>query len=303
VISLIFLILYLFFLTFLIFYGRIKKKKLREGKEMIFKKSENGIFFRFEDATDGPTIYRSQHYHNVFEIYFLERGSCRYFVNDKSYEAVAGDVILIPEGTIHKTIYDDGEPHSRRLIYCSSHYIPTAVVEQLPSMLYLYRNPSVTKQITEIFDLIQREFTNPDDFSEDMILRYTQLLFYHLARNSNSRLEAKSGNIYALQAIGYIKENYSSEITLTALAKMNSMSPEHFSRIFKRETGFGFSEYLTMVRMQKAEQMLKSSERFPVSKIAYDCGFNDSNYFSEKFKQVYGMPPMKYRGQHMKKGK
>ena len=54
---------------------------------------------------------------------------------------------------------------------------------------------------------------------------------------------------------------------------------------------------------QEAEQMLKSSERFPVSKIAYDCGLNDSNYFSEKFKQVYGMPPMKYRGQHMKNGK
>ncbi|MBQ9805956.1 MAG: helix-turn-helix transcriptional regulator [Clostridia bacterium] len=262
---------------------------------MIFKKSENGIFFRFEDATDGPTIYRNQHYHNVFEIYFLERGSCRYFVNDKSYEATAGDVILIPEGTIHKTIYEEGVPHSRRLIYCSTHYIPTTVVEDLPSMLYLYRNPNVTKQITEIFDKIQTEYTAPDEFSEDVILSYTHLLFYYLARNINSKVETKSRNMYALQAIAYIKEHFSSEITLTSLAKMNSMSPEHFSRVFKRETGFGFSEYLTMVRLQKAEQMLKSSERFPISQIAYDCGFNDSNYFSEKFKQVYGMPPMKYR--------
>ena len=270
---------------------------------MLFKKSEHGSFFRFEDVTDGPTIYKSRHYHNVFEIYFLERGSCRYFINDKSYEAVAGDIILIPEGTIHKTIYEEGVPHSRRLIYCSTHYIPTAVVKELPSMLYLYRNPSVTKEIAELFDKIQAEYERSDDFTDDVVLNYTHLLFYLLARNVNAKIETKSKNMYALQAINFIKENFASNITLSELAKMNSMSPEHFSRVFKRETGFGFSEYLTMVRLQKAEQMLKSSEHFPISRIAYDCGFNDSNYFSEKFKQVYGMPPMKYRGQNLKSGK
>ena len=269
---------------------------------MLFKKNENGIFFRYEDASEGPTIYKNQHYHNVFEIYYLERGACRYFINDMSYEVTEGDVILIPEGTIHKTIYDD-IPHHRRLIYCSSHYIPTAVIEEMPSMLYLYRNPGVTKQISEIFDKIEREYSAPDHFSEDVILNHTHLLFYLLARNKNSKIETKSSNIYAQQATAYIKENFASEITLTALAKMYSMSPEHFSRLFKRETGFGFSEYLTMIRLQKAEQMLKSSEHFPISQIAYDCGFNDSNYFSEKFKQVYGMPPVKYRGQFLKKRK
>lgn len=263
---------------------------------MIFKKSEIGSFFRMERTTEGPTIYKNQHYHNVFEIYFLERGNCRYFINNQSYEATAGDVILIPEGTIHKTVYDD-QPHSRRLIYCSSHYIPTAVVAQLPSMLYLYRNPSVTTQIQHYFDKIEHEYNSPDSFSDDVILNHTHLLFYLLARNRNSVVETKSRNRYTAQSIAYIKENYASEITLTMLAKMNSMSPEHFSRLFKRETGFGFSEYLTMTRLQKAEQMLKSTEHFPISRIAYDCGFNDSNYFSEKFKQLYGMSPVKYRAQ------
>jgi len=264
---------------------------------MQLQKFESGVFFRFEDATEGPTIYKNTHYHNVFEIYFLESGKCRYFINDKSYEATEGDVILIPEGTIHKTIYDDATPHRRRLIYCSPHYIPTAVIEQLPMMIYVYRNPTVTKQIAAIFDQIQEEYTHPDAFSSDVILKHTHLLFYLLARNKNAKIELKYSNIYILQSIAYIKEHFSSEIKLTDLAKMNSMSAEHFSRTFKRETGFGFSEYLTMIRLQNAEQMLKNAEHFPISKIAYDCGFNDSNYFSEKFKQVYGLSPMKYRGQ------
>lgn len=267
---------------------------------MLFKKSENGSFFRYEDASEGPTIYKSQHYHNVFEIYFLERGNCRYFVNDKSYEVTEGDVILIPEGTIHKTIYDD-HPHHRRLIYCSAHYIPTAVIEDLPSMLYLYRNPAVTRELSEIFDRIAREYNSPDSYSDDVIQNYTHLLFYLLARNKNSKIETKSLNMYALQAVAYINEHYASDIRLSTMAKMCSMSMEHFSRTFKREIGFGFSEYLTMIRLQKAEQMLKSSEHRPIAQIAYDCGFNDSNYFSEKFKQIYGMPPVKYRGMYTQK--
>lgn len=261
---------------------------------MIFKKSEIGNYFRYEASDAGSTIYKSQHYHNVFEIYFLETGSCRYFINDKLYDVTEGDVILIPQGAIHKTFYDD-QPHSRRLIYCSSHYIPTAVVKELPSMLYVYRNNTVTTQILEIFDKIQEESKNPDGFSDAVIMNYTHLLFYLLARNQNHRLQITSQNRYVTQAVSYIKEHFATDITLGELAKMNSMSSEHFSRIFKRETGFGFSEYLSMIRLQKAEQMLKSSERFPISKIAYDCGFNDSNYFSEKFKKVYGVSPVKYR--------
>ena len=94
--------------------------------------------------------------------------------------------------------------------------------------------------------------------------------------------------------VGYIKENFSSEVTLLEVAKKYFVSAEHLSRTFRRQTGFGFNEFLTLVRLQHAEYMLKNRDGRSISEIAYSCGFNDSNYFSDKFKRSYGKSPLQY---------
>ena len=63
------------------------------------------------------------------------------------------------------------------------------------------------------------------------------------------------------------------------------------SPLFKRVTGFGFCEYLTLLRLRRAEFMLKNEPGLSISSVAYACGFNDSNYFSHKFKLAYGKSP------------
>ena len=67
----------------------------------------------------------------------------------------------------------------------------------------------------------------------------------------------------------------------------------NFSRLFKKETGLGFSKYLNSLRLQYAEQLLKSAEGKNITRVAESCGFDDSNYFSKKFKEVYGISPKK----------
>jgi len=84
-------------------------------------------------------------------------------------------------------------------------------------------------------------------------------------------------------------------MTLTDMAKYLSVSPEHLSRTFKKETGFGFNEYVNLVRLQKAYVMLKHENGKSVSEVAYSCGFNDSNYFSVIFKKMYGEKPSDVR--------
>ena len=84
-------------------------------------------------------------------------------------------------------------------------------------------------------------------------------------------------------------------ISLSEMAESFSVSAEHLSRMFKKETGFGFNEYVTLVRLQRAESMLKNENGKSISEIAYACGFNDSNYFSDKFKKAYGVVPSEIR--------
>lgn len=248
--------------------------------------------FRMNVTTNVGDVMHSHHYHNFYEIYYMVSGSCNYFIDDKTYEVSAGDIVLIPSGVIHRTNYSSGE-HTRLLIECSDNMVPSAVRDSLSSMLYLYRNTSVTKELYAIFKKMEKELNAPDQYSYELLLNMVNVVFYTLARTKSVIKDNKRNNMVE-DVVAYLKENFNQQINLTQVARDHFISQEHLSRTFKKHTGFGFNEYLTLVRLQHAEQLLKSEEKMSISEVAYTCGFNDSNYFSDKFKRAYGVSPLKY---------
>ena len=95
------------------------------------------------------------------------------------------------------------------------------------------------------------------------------------------------------KAVEYINSNFSSNITLFELSQKFSLSQSFFSRKFKEVTGFGLSEYITLVRIKNAEKML-CENKMSVTDIAFACGFNDSSYFASAFRKLIGITPLKY---------
>lgn len=250
--------------------------------------------FYFDKVVWHQSSFCTRHYHNSFEIYYLKEGYCNYFIDNRSYDLEPGDLVLIPEGVIHKTMYKK-EKHTRLLINCTSYYVPTSMRSIIPSMLYLYRNPSLSKQIEELMEKIAVEYETNDIYRTEALKCLTHELFFLLARNAGNRARVETGNIFVEETVNYIQQNYMNDISLSEMARMRAVSPEHLSRTFKKETGFGFSEYLTLVRLQKAEYMLRNEPGKSISEVAYATGFNDSNYFSDKFKRTYGITPSKMK--------
>ena len=232
------------------------------------------------------------HYHSLYEIYFLEEGNCTYVIDNKLYNVQSGDIIIIPDGIIHHTKYDNIK-HSRILINCAHEYIPDSLQSIISSGNYFYRNPFIVDEIRKTLEKIENEYNLKDTFSDEIISCCTHSLFYLLLRNTESCVDIDDGNKIIEQAVAYIRENFSSDISLSSIAKRFSVSPEHFSRLFKKETGLGFSKYLNSLRLRYAEQLLKSSEGQSITQVAGICGFEDSNYFSKKFKEAYGNSPKK----------
>lgn len=252
--------------------------------------------YYYHKAKDKTRSQCTRHYHNSFEIYYLKAGKCNYFIDNRSYDMQVGDIVLIPEGVIHKTNYSRNEPHTRYLINCSSAYVPRSVLSKIPSMTYLYRNSEITGDVESLIIKIGEEFERSDEFRDEALRCLTYELFFLLARNINECSEVSSGSLFIEETVKYIQKNYMmTDITLSMMAKLHSVSSEHLSRTFKKETGFGFSEYLTLVRLQKAEYMLRNEPGRSVCEIAYACGFNDSNYFSDKFRRSYGVAPSKIK--------
>ena len=252
---------------------------------------ENDFYFSFDDQSvqKGAPL----HYHNLYEIYYLTKGNCQYFIDNRSYQMQAGDILLIPQEAIHKVVYD-GKPHSRLLINFDRSYVLESLLPMLPSLVYVARVPRIQKVLENLFQKIRGEYEHPDDFSKEYIKCYVSELVLLLARAQKSRIkEPSDGNNFVEQAISYVQQNYMNKITLVEVAKYCAVSAEHLSRSFKKKTGAGFSEYLTLYRLKCAQEMLFYYPDLSISEIAYKCGFNDGNYFSVVYKRWCGVSPSK----------
>lgn len=92
----------------------------------------------------------------------------------------------------------------------------------------------------------------------------------------------------------YIQRHYSIDLTEDMICKKFLCSKSYFSHSFKSYTSKSFREYLTDIRLNYAKQLLKYSN-LNVTQISFSVGFNDSNYFSNVFKQKIGVSPLFYR--------
>jgi two-component system, response regulator YesN len=97
------------------------------------------------------------------------------------------------------------------------------------------------------------------------------------------------------QAKKYIAVHFSDpNLSLNEVASQVNFSPNHFSAVFSAETRENFRDYLTRTRLEHAKKLLRTT-RLKCSEVGFQCGYNDSHYFSLIFRKAFGMPPLQYR--------
>ncbi len=94
-------------------------------------------------------------------------------------------------------------------------------------------------------------------------------------------------------ALRYFENNYMNEIYVSDVAKSLGIESSYFSRLFKYKIGESPIEYLTKIRIEKAQQLLKFPP-YSVKDVAAAVGFSDPLYFSKAFKRHVGMNPTAY---------
>ena len=85
-----------------------------------------------------------------------------------------------------------------------------------------------------------------------------------------------------------------SELSLKSLAFQLGFSPSYLSVLIKKELGLPFQDYLIQERMRKAKLLLLTTD-LKIYEIAERVGFEDMNYFSQRFKQVVGLTPRQFK--------
>lgn len=111
----------------------------------------------------------------------------------------------------------------------------------------------------------------------------------------------KESNEIVSKAKRFISEHLGDNLSVATLAEKFYVSPNYFSRLFKRVEGEGCNEYIVRKRIEKSKTLLETTT-LKTGRIAMAVGYNDTNYFSLAFKKHTGVSPTKYREQCREKG-
>lgn len=101
---------------------------------------------------------------------------------------------------------------------------------------------------------------------------------------------------YIQDAISYIQEHLSENITLKTIADYAHVNDSYLSRTFKKECGYSITEYITTLRIEKAKELLSNSDILTYE-VSEQVGIADPSYFSLLFKKHTGLSPKEYRNQ------
>jgi AraC-like DNA-binding protein len=133
---------------------------------------------------------------------------------------------------------------------------------------------------------------------EDIIKWFKIVLFEPITAFLNQQAESQYLNI-ANQMVKLVHERYDQEISLEACASILNFHPVYLSRVFKKEMGINFSEYLAEYRMNMAKTWLENTT-WKISEIAEKLSYTNTTAFIRTFRKIVGMTPGQYREQYNK---
>lgn len=130
--------------------------------------------------------------------------------------------------------------------------------------------------------------------TEPELLRDHFVAFARSAADIFSHMAGDIGYRQIAEAKRYIAEHYHEPLQLSEVAKRFYLSTAYFSRLFKEKTGVTFSDYLANCRIDRARQLLATTD-LSIAEVSTAIGYQEANSFSRLFKARTGQSPSDYR--------
>lgn len=127
-----------------------------------------------------------------------------------------------------------------------------------------------------------------------LIARFMELVVFLCRHYDTQSREAPDSLSHLAGAVSYMEDHYLEPLSLEQIATQSDMSVRHLNRMFKAYYRTTPVAYLQSLRLERSRMLLKHSD-LPITQISYECGFNDSNYFTRQFTKAYGLSPKAYR--------
>lgn len=251
------------------------------------------------------------HWHSDIELVLVCKGSLGMGINSDYKILKEGDIAVCNSGDIH--YYDSHNMESTIILIIFRPELIGNVINLLINTKFAYPfidsyiidkieiSSSIINNIKTCIKNIYKEINQQDNHFQLLVKSHLMeligLLLRHIphySNNCNTNLAEKGCLKLIQKAINFIENNYMLNITLEDVSTHLNIHPSYFSKFFSKATGITFKAYLNSLRIEKADNLLKSTDD-PIIDIAYECGFNSIRTFNRVFKNLRGITPSDLR--------
>ncbi|MDR1246938.1 MAG: helix-turn-helix domain-containing protein [Clostridiales Family XIII bacterium] len=249
----------------------------------------------------------SDHYHNYYEVYFLNSGAdVEYQIEGVSYTLRPGDILIINCFDVHKSIINVNSLYDRVVFWIDPQYLRSLgsketnlcrcfenTVLRSRNLIRLEKEALYTVKST--LGKLEKAYFG-ENFGNDLLIEsHIREIMIMLNRAcldiKEERIESDiCVNKIVESALRLITENLSADLSLDRLSNELFVSKYHLSREFKKNVGYTIHQYITLKRLLMAEELLLFND-VSVTEVCTRCGFRDYSNFIRTFTKYYGMPP------------
>lgn len=246
------------------------------------------------------------HWHEPTEIVYIIGGSCGYLINSKYYDVYEGDLIIVNGLDFHSLV-----THKNTCVKSLRMLLPPSIISnnyQIKTRFKLVASSRILNLINsennDLYNCVSSLISHLEKgirLNEYHIIsdvyRLMGLIFasnYDEHQNEDRFLQHMQLLERITPVLDYIENNYSERIALSDMAGMVNMGIHYFTRCFKKVTCYTLIDYLNLIRVSNAQNMLINSEN-NITEIAHSTGFSSLSYFDITFKKIVGVSPLEFR--------
>ena len=234
------------------------------------------------------------HWHNFVEIELVLSGSGEQILNGQQMDLLRGSLSVLRLTDFHQV--DPKENLHLLNLMVDDSFLSEEMLGKLTAgnTLFFRLDDNQTDTLEKLFRLCmaENESPNPD-------LRYLKHLIiciflkvFSLSPQNSGKKHVDERPIQA--ALLYLHMHFRENPKLSEVAKIAHYNASHFSHTFHKELGATYSDYLNMLKISYAKELLLSTS-LKISDICFECGFTSHSNFLRLFKEKIGLSPMQYR--------
>ena len=234
-------------------------------------------------------LHNLPHWHMECELLYVERGQVTVSLNNAAHSLEEGEAFFIDSREIH---YIKGSASSiTQIIMFDSRLLDEIDPGRRPQSPRLPPSPF----IPVYYQKIRKELDSQKSYFDLKVRSLLLLLMLEIFRREPLADREKSRDNTSMENYKNLLEEIEekcSYITFEEAARFMGLSKPYFSRFFKTVSGMTFSQYLNIIRLEKAIELLNhNTGRLSITDIASRCGFDTIRHFNRVFREFTGFSP------------